>query len=78
MEIEEQIRNLDRKVTSILTLLKGNDLDQSDTGMAGVVADIDERVKKLEKWKDRFIYLLIGTGLPAGYGISEFIGKLIS
>lgn len=79
MTIEEQVKAIDKKVTDILYLLTGTDLDKSQ----GFLHQFDEerkdkelleqRVSKLEKWKDRVVWSLVGMALPAGYGIVDIL-----
>ena len=76
--IEQQIDQVDAKVSNILSLLKGNDLDKDDKGMIGVQNDHETRITRLERVVDRGKYFFIGLGLPAGWGIVDVISKLIS
>jgi hypothetical protein len=71
-QLKEDIQEVGGKITKILSLLQGNDLDKDDKGLVGTVNDIDKRVKTLEKWKDRIVWLLIGLSIPAGVGFSQF------
>ena len=75
--IEQQIRALDQKVSSILVLLRGNELDKEDKGMIGVENDHEKRIARMEKIIDRGTWLLIGTSLFAGWGILDIIRKLL-
>ncbi|MCO5238881.1 MAG: hypothetical protein M9904_02390 [Chitinophagaceae bacterium] len=75
MELDEKVEDVSRKLDNVLQLLRGNDLDKQDTGLVGVVNDIDARVIRLEKWKDRLIAGIIGMSVPASIGLKEiFIG----
>lgn len=75
MEFEKRVEDIGKKVDNILQLLRGNDLDKHDSGMVGVVNEIDQRVERLEKWKDRLIAGIIGMSIPASIGLKEiFIG----
>jgi hypothetical protein len=80
--IKKQVQEVNGKVSLILTLLSGNELDK-DTGLINTVKlmqkdydKIEERVAKLEKWKDKFFWMMIGMAMPAGYGISELLGSI--
>lgn len=75
--IEKQVAEVNTKVTSILVLLKGHDLDKDDKGMIGVQNDHESRLQKLEKTLDRMKYLLIGVSIPAGWGIVDIVQKII-
>ena len=71
MDDEKKIEAIDRKLDSVLVLLRGNELDKQDTGLVGTMNDIDDRVKRLERWKDRIIVIAISLSVPAGLGIKE-------
>lgn len=82
-EIRLEIRELNRNVTSVITLLKGSEFD-SDTGMIATMKAqekeielLNKRVDKLEKWRDRGIAAALGMALPSGYGIFEIIKQFI-
>lgn len=75
--LEEKVNDVDDKVSSILTLLKGNDLNREDKGVIGIVNDLEERVATLEKWKDRIVWMFIGMGVPASVGVIEILRKLL-
>lgn len=74
--VEQEVGEINRKVTSILTLLKGNDLDREDKGMIGVQNDHEARLDHLEETKNRAIYILLGMGIPAGWGLIDIIQKI--
>ena len=84
MELEEQVKSLDQKVTKILYLLSGTDLDPSQGFINQFVADrrereaLELRIEKLERLKDKAIWVLAGVALPAGYGIASAIAGLLS
>lgn len=67
---------LERKIDSVLELLKGNELDASDTGLAGTVRDINKRVRKLERLRDRFAWVVVGASAISGWGLGGVISKL--
>lgn len=75
-KLEGQIETVDRKVSSILTILRGNDMDKHDNGMIGMQNDHENRIAALERLKDRAIWFFVGLSFPAVYGIAEIIGKL--
>ena len=74
--IKREIGEVKQNVTSMLQILKGHELDKTDTGIIGRVDSIEGRVTKLERVFDRGKYLIIGMALPAGYGITEFLVKI--
>lgn len=71
-----EIREVNNKVSSILQLLKGHELDKDDKGMVGIQNDHESRIKKLESLVEKGKYFLIGLALPASWGIADIIGKL--
>ncbi len=73
---EKQLEAMNHKLTAILTLLRGNDLDRTDTGMTGIQDDHAARIAKLEKFRDRGTWVLMGMGAPASWGIIELIIKI--
>jgi hypothetical protein len=85
MELEalkRQLQEVNNKVTTVITLLSGNDLDK-ENGLIHTVKlmqkDLDkqdDRIAKLEKWKDRFFWMMIGMAMPAGYGVSQLFGMI--
>ena len=83
MELEEQVKSLDQKVTKILHLLSGTDLDPSQGFIFQFVSDkkerkaLEDRIIKLERLKDKAIWVLAGMALPAGYGIASAIAGLL-
>jgi chromosome segregation ATPase len=74
-QMKENMRQLNSKVDKILEALSGNDLDKSDQGTIGDVRELKRRVAKLERWKDRVIYALIGVSFGAGWTISDLLQK---
>lgn len=75
--IEKQVADVDKKVTNILTILRGHEYDKDDKGLIGVQTDHERRIIRLEKKIDRFFWTLIGMAIPTGYGIAEIISKII-
>jgi uncharacterized protein YydD (DUF2326 family) len=70
---------------SIMDLLKGNPLNANDRGMLGEIQKlhekddaIEKRITKLEKFKDRMVYVGAGMGLVGGWGITDLLGKIFS
>ena len=67
-----EISTIDMKVTSILTLLQGNTIDKDDKGLVGRINRNDLRISKLERMKDKVIWMAVGAGF-AGGGIIGFV-----
>ena len=71
--LESKLEDVYTKVSSILILMKGHHMDDTDRGMIGELKDHEQRITYIEKIKDRFAYFLIGLALPAGWGIIDII-----
>lgn len=76
-QLKDKVDEIGEKVTSILTLLRGNVLDKNDQGIIGTVDDIDKRLKSLEDWKKGSIRYLkgiaIGMAIPSSIGIVKLL-----
>lgn len=76
-QLKEKVDEIGEKVTSILTLLRGNVLDKNDQGIIGTVDDIDKRLKSLEDWKKGSIRyakgIAIGIAIPSSIGIAKLL-----
>ena len=75
-QFKDKVDEIGNKVSSILSLLQGNKLDKNDNGVIGTVDDLHDRVTKLEKWRDRIVWMVIGMGLPASVGVIEILKKI--
>jgi len=76
-KLEKQVDVVDRKVSSIIGMLKGNEMDKDDRGMIGIQNDHERRLTSLEKMKDRLVWFLIGLSIPAGWGLVDIIQNLV-
>lgn len=76
-QFKEKVDEIGEKVTSILSLLRGNSLDKNDLGIIGTVDDIDKRLKSLEDWKKgsiRYVKgIAIGIAIPSSIGIVKLL-----
>jgi hypothetical protein len=75
LQMKADLRNLNGKVDKIINILSGNEFDKNDNGMVGDVRQLKARVAKLERWKDRVIYFLVGASFAAGWTISDLLQK---
>ena len=83
-DIDHKVSGIDQNVTTILHLLTGTHLDKNQ----GLLFEFNEerernillekRVTKLEKWRDRIIWMMVGMALPTGYGIAGIVHILFS
>ena len=76
-KIENEMSVVGIKVSGVLSLLKGNELDKGDNGMLGELADMRVRLDKLEKFNTKVIYVALGMSLPASYGVLQIIQNII-
>jgi predicted nuclease with TOPRIM domain len=83
-EIRKEVQETNKKVTSILHLLIGSEFN-SEMGMIATVKSLEKeneslnkRVDKLEKWRDRFIWVCVGMGIPGTYGTLELVKKIFT
>lgn len=73
----EKLEFIEKKVDKILLLLSGDhEIDRQDEGLVGDVRNLKLRVYRLERWKDRVIYFLIGISFAAGWGISDLLNYI--
>ncbi len=74
--IKREVNILNSKVDRLLELIRGNDLDVNDLGILGIVNSNKNKIEKLEKLKDKFVWILIGMSMPTSFGILQVIGWL--
>lgn len=75
-QMKIEMSQLNKKVDKIIDILSGNDLDKNDNGVVGDVRQLKMRVARLERWKDRAVYLLIGASFVAGWTIPDILQKI--
>jgi hypothetical protein len=76
--LRKSIYDLTTKTDSILSILQGQELDENDHGMIGKTNDMGKRLSRLERFKDRATWLIIGMSIPAGYGITEVLSWVLT
>lgn len=72
--LEEAAKN----VNKIMSLLQGNPIDRNDNGMIGDVQNLNSRVNKLERFKTKGIWLIIGLSIGAGWGFGDMLIKFFT
>lgn len=75
---DEQILRIERTLEKITILISGNDLDDNDSGLAGVVDTISKRLVKIERTIDRAKWVFYGVAFTTGYGVAEFISDMFT
>lgn len=78
LKVQAEVSKLNGKVDKIINILSGNEYDKNDTGIVGDVRQLKARVYKLERWKDRVVYFLIGASFAAGWTISDLITRFFT
>jgi len=78
LQVKTEVSKLNGKVDKIINILSGNEFDKSDNGIVGDVRVLKQRVAKLERWKDRVVYFLIGASFAAGWTISDIITRFFT
>lgn len=71
-QMQQDIHELKELVQKLYTIIAGHELDK-ESGLVSQVKDHEARIKKIETFKDRVLWLGIGMIFPAGYGTVEAI-----
>lgn len=78
VQVKTEMSKLNGKVDKIIDILSGNEYDRNDNGIVGDVRQLKMRVAKLERWKDRVVYALIGASFGAGWTLSDLLQKFFT
>lgn len=77
-EFDNKIDIMNQRMERVLVALSGNDgIDKDDKGLIGKVNTLESRLKVVEKWKDRAVWVLIGATIPASYGVANFVSDIL-
>lgn len=76
--VEEKVNNIDKNVNLMVILLRGNEFDKSDGGMIGEQTELRRRLDRLEKFKDKMIWVLVGASLVTGLNLVQLIDMVIT
>lgn len=71
--VENKIENIDKNVNLMVILLRGNEFDSNDRGMIGKQSEQDRRIERLEKFKDKMIWVMVGAGVIGGLNLVQVI-----
>lgn len=74
-EMQKDIHDLKNLVQKLYTIIAGHELDK-ESGVINQVKDHETRIKRIEAFRDRMVWMGIGVSIPAGLGIVEII-KLV-
>jgi hypothetical protein len=78
LSVKNEVSKLNSKMDRVINILSGNELDKNDNGLVGDVRQLKLRVAKLERWKERVIYFLIGASFAAGWTVQDLIQKFFT
>lgn len=76
--VETTVENINKNVNLMVILLRGNEFDKSDGGMIGDNNDMKRRLERLEKFKDKMIWVLTGAGVVTGLNLVQLIDMVIT
>ncbi|MBO9671974.1 MAG: hypothetical protein J7577_00910 [Sphingobacteriaceae bacterium] len=74
--MEGQLNEIGDKVDEILGALKGDSMGTS-TGLIADFKDLKIRVRKMEDFKNKMIWVAMGAGLAAGFTMDK-VGDIIT
>lgn len=75
--LQRELRAVNDKLNSIITLLNGHELDTDSGGLVHKVNSIESRIFDVERFKDRITYVALGMAIPASWGIIDIVSKVI-
>lgn len=76
MEDTLQFKDMIKKVDEIYYYIVGNKLDPS-SGMTTRINKMEEKIKTLEDFKKKVIWVGVGMALPTTYGVFELLSKFL-
>lgn len=71
------VNSMNDNVKKMVILLQGNDFDKNDHGMIGKHTEMEKRLERLEKFKDRAIWVLVTAAAITGLNIFQLIDLII-
>lgn len=77
-KVQETTNNIDDSMAKIIQLLKGNPLNDKDKGIIGMVFENNLRLTRLERFRDRVIWMVAGGGVCGGWFLSDILTKLFN
>jgi len=85
-EVKKELEAITKKVDAVLTILTGNEYDvtmgllnrfgEFANRMQVLEKQTEERLYKLEKWKDRVVWIAVGAGITSGGGVWLILSKI--
>jgi hypothetical protein len=75
-EIRKTQIYIEKKIDKILNAMFGDNDNALNIGVVHEIGALKDKVKKLETWRDRALYILIGISAAAGWGVGDIIKTL--
>lgn len=81
--IEDKITKMSDGVDTVIDNQKkisgwliGDDDNELNIGVLAELVRVKQRLDKLEKWKDRVVYIIIGMSIVSGIGVARILELL--
>lgn len=75
--VEGTLGQVNKNVNLMVILLRGNEFDSNDRGMIGKQSEQDRRIDRLEKFKDKMIWVMVGAGMIGGVNLFQLVGAIV-
>lgn len=75
--IKDTVSNMNESVDLIVLLLQGNKMNKDDGGMIGQQTDMKKRIERLEKFKDRMLWVLVTAAGITGLNLVNLIDLVV-
>lgn len=75
-ELSEDMKSMSRDIHDIKNILSGFANVKDDKGLIGLVKSNEEKIGKLERWKDRSMYFIYGLCIASGFGVASFLKQI--
>jgi len=76
-EIKKQLSSIQIAVNEIRITVIGNEYDK-ESGFISRVKTLEDSVDKLERFKDRLTYVIIGMSVPTSYGLFKIFSDVVN
>lgn len=76
-KLNDRVAVLDKNVSKILDLLRGDEFDRHDNGILGRVMENRKRIEKIEKMIFKAIWIIVGASMATGIGIKALFDNFI-
>lgn len=76
--LARKVNEIDRKLTTILELLTGREIDEQDEGLIGDFRKIKQTVYKLVTWKEKTVSWAMGLSFGGGAAVAVIIALIVN